>query len=288
MSRTVILKNDRLVVEISTHGAEMHSVKMGGAEYLWNGDEKYWGFHAPVMWPICGGLKDGKFTYKGASYELGKHGYGRFCEFECESAQNESAVFLLKSDEESKKQFPFDYEFRITYTLKGSSIEVMYTVMNKTDGEMYFSVGAHEAYMCENGINAARLDFERSVTLESARVDGNLLNGKTVPMLNDESTLKLSDKLFENDALIFRKIDIHTVKLTDSTTKKTVTVDYPGFDNLLVWTKPGAPYVCIEPWCGEPDSTLSSGNIAEKSCIKRLEKGGVFTAHHTITLGKEE
>ena len=99
----VTIKNDVITAEINTLGAELNSIKVNGEDRLWSGDPAFWTGKAPVLFPICGGLKDDKFTYNGKEYTLNKHGFAKFKEFEVEKTTKNSAVFLLKSDEETLK-----------------------------------------------------------------------------------------------------------------------------------------------------------------------------------------
>ena len=61
-------------------------------------------------------------------------------------------------------------------------------------------------------------------------------------------------------------------------------MDYTGAPHLGIWQKPGAPYVCIEPWCGLPDLDSHNGRIEEKYAINALEAGGIFNWTNTITI----
>ena len=156
-----VLSSECLKVTINSLGAEIISVNKNGKELLWDGNPDYWTGHAPVLFPICGGLKDDKFTYAGKEYNLPKHGFAKKREFKLESAEAEKAVYLLCSDEESLKMYPFDFEFRIIYTLDKNKVKVEYNVKNLTDGEMYYSIGSHEAYACPGGIDEYTIKFEK-------------------------------------------------------------------------------------------------------------------------------
>ena len=106
----ITLKNEYITARFSTTGAELKSLISGDSEYVWEGRPEVWKGSCPLLFPICGGLKDDKYTYCGKEYTLLKHGYARNKEFEVESLNKDSIVFLHKSDSETKKQFPFDYE----------------------------------------------------------------------------------------------------------------------------------------------------------------------------------
>lgn len=123
MAQQVTLKSNELMVAISTLGAAIQSITgKNGTEFLWYGDEMIWAGKAPILFPICGGLKEDKYIYEGKEYKLGKHGFARFLEYKTEAVSDARAVFLLKSDCETKKSCPFDFEFRAVFELLGNRL----------------------------------------------------------------------------------------------------------------------------------------------------------------------
>ncbi len=286
MSELITIQNGTLAVTVSTYGAEMHSVKCGEKEYLWGGDPAVWASHAPIMFPICGGLKEDKFEYAGREYSLNKHGFAKFSEFTVECHEGDRAVFLLTSNEESLAKYPFDFEFRVGYTLLGNTVKVDYTVKNLTDGEMYFSAGGHEAYLCPEGIEEYELVFEKPERLTHNPLHGNLL--ATEPVVLGESVthfpLRYSD--FDIDALTFLNLASRSVTLKGE--DRQVRIDFRDFDYMFIWTKPKmrAGYICVEPWAGIPDFEGSSYDFTEKAGILRLARGEEKTLCHTITIEK--
>lgn len=285
MEKRVILDNGILKVEIKSLGAEMTSITdKNGKNRLWCGDASIWGNQAPLLWPICGGLKNDRFEYEGKTYTLPKHGFGKLEEFLCESADNEKAVFLLKPNEKTKAQYPFDYELRVIYELCENTVKVTYSVINLTDGDMYFSVGAHEGYSLDCTVDNYSIIFEKTETLDSWQVDGSFLNNEKKRIIENSNELKLDEKYFKPDALIFKDIKSRRAALRNNVSGEQITVDFTGFDHLLLWKKSDAKYLCIEPWCGMPDSIDSSGKLVEKESIRKIEKNGVFEVTHSIII----
>ena len=286
MKNNAVLKNEFLTVEITSLGAELKSIiDHDGEERLWQGDSASWEGQAPLLWPICGCLTEDKYTFKGQTYEMGGHGFARSREFIVEFSSDDKVIYLLKSDDETKKIFPFDYELRVTYALIDNKISVTYAVNNKTDGYMYFSIGSHEGYACRGNTSDYCVTFEAQEALENSLLNGPFLTGETEPVENDGAVLWLSDKEFtEHDTLIFRDIKSKSVTLKGKFSSKTITVEYPMFDNLLLWKLPGAEYLCIEPWCGLPDYYGKVSELPEKCGIIKLEKNGAFERVHTIVI----
>ncbi len=278
----VQLKNNVLSVDISTKGAEMKKITVNGEDRLWNGNPAFWTGTAPVMFPVCGGLPEDKFTYKGREYTLPKHGFAKNMEFEVEKQTALSAVFLLRSNQETLPVYPWDFEFRITYTLHGGCIRIDYCVKNLSDETMYVSPGAHEAYACPEGIEDYDVIFERKETLNACGLDGNLIDDTLTPIIKDTDTLPLYYRYFAVDALVFKDLKSRSATLRNRKTGKSVTVDFDGFDYFLLWTKPGAGYICMEPWAGIPPRVGSGKEIAEKEGINTVAPKESLKLTHSI------
>ena len=283
------IRNRKMTAKIDEFGAELKSLVFGETEYIWEGIEGIWTGSSPILFPICGGLKEDRYFYNGKEYTLKKHGFARKTLFEVEEKSDNYAVFLHKSDKTTKAVFPFDYELRIIYTLIDNTLRVDYSVLNKSENEMYFSIGSHDAFKTPEGIENYQVCFEKSETLNSITVENGLLGEKTVPVLENGKCLALDEKYFVIDALIFKDVKSRSVILKSKDRKRNIRVDFPDDANLLIWHKPGAPFICIEPWSGLPDRDINPPReISEKEAIIRLGKAAEYKHTHSITLYKDE
>ena len=280
----ITISNEFLTATFSEIGAELKSLKYNDKEYIWYGDPKFWTGSSPVLFPICSGLKDDEFIYEGKTYTLQKHGFARKAKFDVETVDGNTATFLLSSDNCPQDNYPFQYEFRIIYTLVGKKINIEYNIRNLTDGDMYFSVGAHEAYHCPEGIENYEIIFDKKENLDDYQLVGSLLSYDIVNYGKDTDTLQLDNSLFANDCLIFKNLNSRGVILRNKTTDQKIKVDFEGFPFLLIWTVSGAPFVCIEPWCGITDSIDTNKHLPEKEGIERIEKGGSFYRIHSFEI----
>ena len=280
-----ILDNGTLRVEIDKIGAEIRSVLKDGKNRMWLGDEKYWSGVAPILFPICGGMPNGKYTYKGETYEMQKHGFARKMPFEVEATSDDTATFMLSSNLETLKNYPWKFEFRVKYTLVGDKIKVEYFVLNKSDNTMYYSIGAHEAYNCPEGIEAYDIVFEKAEDLKTYRLEGLALSGETQTILNNAKVLPLKEEYFQDDALIFKNIKSKKASLVNRATGQETVVSFPEFPYLLLWHPVGAPFMCIEPWCGIPSTKGDSIDITEKEGIIALESQSEKVHMHIVEFG---
>ena len=280
----ITLKNDKITVKINELGAELKSLFAGGREYIWCGKDEVWAESSPLLFPICGGLKDDKYTFNGKEYIMPKHGYGRKTMFEVESATDTEAVFLHKSNDETKKCFPFDYELRIIYSIDGYALKTEYKVDNKSGETMYFSIGSHEGYYTPEGIEDYDVVFPQNETLSSYVLYGNLLSDQKLPIIKDTNILPLYDKYFTIDALVFKDLKSRSAILRNRKTGKAVKVDFDYAPYFLLWHKPNAPYICLEPWDGVQDIVGSDYDITKKEGIITLDADKTYSGVHTITV----
>ena len=280
----ITISNEFLTATFSELGAELKSLKCEGKEYIWHGDPAFWSGSAPVLFPICSGLKDDEFILEGKTYSMPKHGFAKGETFVVDEIKTDRVVFLLSSENCPKDNYPFEYEFRIVYALVGKKINIEYKIDNLTDGDMYFSVGAHEGYYCPEGFENYEIVFEKKENLDAYQLVGPLLSFDTKNYGKDINILQLDSSIYENDCFIFKNLNSKSLILRNKTTDQKVKVEFEGFPYLLIWTVPNAPYVCIEPWCGITDNLNTTKQISEKEGIEKIEKNGSFYRLHSLEI----
>ena len=283
----VTIKNEFLKVSISSTGAEIQSVvDTSGKEYIWQGDPAYWNKHAPVLFPICGGLNDGYYTLEGKRYDLTKHGFSRTAEFTITEQSDNVVEFLICDTEETYKSYPFHFEFRARYALEGKTLKVEFITKNLSERTMYFACGSHEGYNLPSGIDGAKIIFEKPEQLKNYLVEGGVMSPRYEEIGDGSDTLVLERKYFEIDAIILRELNSRSLTVCDKNGDIRVKVDFPDFDHLLIWQACGAPFVCIEPWTSLPDTYGSAERaIEKKESMTLLEAGMSHTDRHNITFG---
>lgn len=278
----ITLKNQYLTAKIAEVGAELKSLMRDGVEFMYEGRPEVWNYSAPMVFPICGGLRDGKFIYEGKEYFLQKHGFVRTALFSVTSATDTEAVFTIESSEATKAVYPFDFVLRVVFTLDGEALRVKYEVENTGEKTMYFSIGSHEAYKTEGGIERFDVVFDEPLTLAKTVIEEGITGNKTVPVLKNSAVYPLYESAFINDALMFQNIPARAATLRDRQTGRGVRVEFPDMKNMLLWHVPDAPYMCIEPWSGMPDSVDTDGRIENKLDITALEAGKNYENEHLI------
>lgn len=276
------IQNSSFKISVTQVGAELCSLyaKSTNTEFMWQANPSIWGSHAPVLFPIIGCLKDGKFLFEGNTYSVPKHGFIRNnTTLESNIIGDNCIEFRSKYTEESLKNYPFNYEFIIRYILQEDGVKVEHTIINHdTKNPMYFSLGGHPGFNCPFFENEKYedyyIDFEVPETDVTWLVSKEgLIENESISYLKDAKTLPLHSLIFAKDALIFKNLKSKVVFLKSKNHSVSLKMDISEFEYLGLWAKPNAPFVCIEPWLGISDSVNSNQDFTQKEGILRLEPG---------------
>lgn len=286
-----ILENEVLRVEIDSFGAELKSVqrKSDNQEYMWQGDPKYWGRTSPVLFPFVGAPKDKEYRYEGKTYAMGQHGFARDMEFTLEEQGTERIWFAMTSTEETYAKYPFTFRLHIGYELAENEVHVFWKVENTDRKPLYFSIGAHPAFLCPIHGEADKLGYG----LKFGGLDTELHHHGNSPeglALMQDEVLALKDGavsftpgFFDKCTYMVEGEQTGEVSLLDTAGTPYVTVkfDAPLFG---IWSPEGkeAPFVCIEPWYGRCDAEDFEGSIAERAYENALAAGGIFEAAYQM------
>lgn len=280
----ISLSNNVISAQINTLGAELCSLKnTENKDFIWEGDPAYWGKHSPVLFPIVGTLKNNTYTHNNKEYILTRHGFARDMEFELVDQTANTATFSIQSNSTTLASYPFQFELQIQYTLFNSTLEIAYKVINKDNSAIPFSIGAHPAFALPGNFENYSLKFEKAEPLEYTLLENDLVSTQTETIDTISNSVPLTYKLFERDALIFKKLQSNSLTIVEKE-KPFLKVHFEDFPNLGIWTKVGASFLCIEPWFGYSDTIKSNGNIFEKEGIIILKTGDNFQTKFSIEI----
>ena len=288
------ISNDQIEVVISDVGAELMSVKSkkDGTEFLWQGDPTFWGGRAYNLFPICGRLADGKYTYEGETYEMNLHGFVRKSVLDATPLARDRIDFGLRSDERTLKMYPFDFEYHICYSLEGSTVRMAISVINHTESSMPFALGGHPGFNVplagEGKFEDWRLEF--CPECEPTHIifsDACLTTEEKEPFpLEEGKILRLRHDLFDRDAVVLSGAS-RKVALKSDVSAHSVTVEVPDAMKYLgIWHAPKkeAPYVCIEPWTSLPAYDGKVDDLATKRDMFELSPLATYELIWTITV----
>lgn len=290
MFMSVTITNDILKATINEHGAELVSLQANEIEYIWQADPKYWGRHAPLLFPFVGRLKDNQYSYQGKTYPMGQHGFARDKEFKVLEKTKEKVTLVLTSDEETKKVYPFDFALTVSYEIWGEGVRIRFEVENTGNEEMIFALGGHPAFNIPLTDELQFEDYFIAFSPQKSRVKIPLegpftnLDQKTIGQTN--TNIQLSRELFKEDALIYETRGLNAYTLGSEESSHSVTLAYNNIPYVGLWSPypAEAPFVCIEPWWGFADTVDSNGRLEDKKSMNRLDAKGRFKTEFSITV----
>jgi galactose mutarotase-like enzyme len=285
----VSITSGSLTAQIDPRGAQLSSLRtQDSSELLWNGDPAVWAGRAPLLFPIVGVLVGGVYRLGGKTYALSRHGFARDKKFTVQDLGPSSAAFRLQADGSTYSAYPFQFELEVRYALSGATLSLTTAIRNAGRADMPASFGYHPAFRWplpyEQPRAAHFIEFENEEPAPVRRIDAaGLLTPVRHPTPIANRRLQLTDALFEQDVLIFDQVKSRSVSYGSHAGPR-LRISYPDAAYLGVWTKPGAGFICIEPWHGITDPEGFSGDLMEKPGVQVLKAGEAFFAKMDITL----
>ena len=267
-TETVRIASAQFTAEVALKGAELVRLRdEAGRDLLWDGDPAFWTGRSPILFPIVGRLKDDRLTVDGIAHPMRQHGIARTARFTLLEQDGAACRLRLTADAATREAFPYDFTLDLAYRITGATLGITGTVHNPGAVAMPVSFGFHPAFRWPLPYGAAALDhavvFAADEPGPVAVLADGLLSGETRPSPVRGRTLALTPHLFDADALVFLAPVSRSVAYGPADGRK-LRIDFDGMPQLGIWSKPGAPFVCIEPWHGYASPADFDGDLAHK------------------------
>lgn len=283
------LKSDQLTVEIQEDGAEVTSILgADGIEYLWWADDAFWAHSAPALFPIVGRLQGDHYTLDGKSYQIAAGGLAVQHRFEQVSSEPSCARFRLTDSDETRRAYPFRFSLDADYRVQGSELTVTYEVQNRDDRVLPFSIGGQPALSCawigQDVVTDYALEFEQPETASCPYLRDGLVTADQRTVLAESRRLQLAGDTFDDEDLIFSELQSSWIRLVHRRQPTSVQLAFEGFPNVIVWSRPLSPYVCIQPCHGRPDAVGAPSDLRSKPGMRALDPGATFHCAYRINV----
>ena len=286
----VSIRSENLAAAIDPQGAQLSLLKDGALDLLWDGNPALWAGRAPILFPIVGALVGGSYRLGTETYHLSRHGFARGKAFSIVDTSPSNALFRLSADDATLQVYPFRFELDVQFAIDGATLSVTTTVRNQGTEDMPASVGYHPGFRWPLPYDQPRashfieFDVDEPEPVRRIGTDG-LLTPMPQPTPVAGRRLVLDDSLFKDDVLIFDRLKSRSVTY-GSDAGPCIRVSFPDAPYLGVWSKPGAPFVCIEPWHGITDPQGFTGEFQDKPGVFMLAAGESMSTTMGITLLK--
>lgn len=253
------LKNDTISVGLTSAGGSLTSLKdANGTERLWQPNPEVWTGQAPICFPVCGGLRDGRATtLSGKQVSLARHGFARKQEFSLDKLTPTRATLVLESTPELLEQYPFPFRLEASYALSGNKLQVTYAVTNTGDEPMPFFVGGHPAFRAPvfegERYEDYQVVFEKDEphTVPTPEVDTGLIDVEhRLEAPQQGRVLPITHELFDPAETIYDTLESRAATLQNADGSHGVRLSFPEMPYLIIWSKPAGDFVAVEPWSG--------------------------------------
>jgi galactose mutarotase-like enzyme len=258
----ITIANDHLSVIVSPLGAEMQSITTrDGQSWLWNGDPAFWTGRSPILFPIVGKARGDQLTIEGKPFSMGQHGFARRSEWTLAEEGPGHCRFVLEASAATRTVYPFDFMLSLEHRLEGRAVSVSAEVSNRDSRPMPFGIGFHPAFLWPLPDSEG---LDHTITLDNGaepdliRLQGGLVENKPLPSPFSRGALTLGHELFTADAMIFP--DGAGAGLRYAAGQRAIHFTWTNLPNLAIWSKPDAPFICLEPWHGT--AALQGGSAA--------------------------
>lgn len=286
-SATVRIASSHLSAEIALHGAELVRLQDGtGRDLLWDGDPAFWTGRSPILFPIIGRLKEDRYTDRGTTYIMRQHGIARTAPFELAERGDDTCRLVLRSSESTRQVFPYAFELVLTYRITDATLAIEGAVRNVSPAPMPVSFGYHPAFRWPLPYGAPAGDHQIVFDADPgplSALTGGLVSDDQRPSPVQGRHLALEPHLFDEDALIFLGGASRSVRYGPPG-GAALRIDFAHMPQLGIWSKPGAPFVCIEPWHGYASPAGFAGDLADKPGMVMVAPGDTRVFPIQITL----
>ena len=289
MADWITIRSEALTASINPRGAELSSLADAqGRALMTDADPAYWTGRAPLLFPIVGRVRDDRLRSGGRDHAMGKHGFARRLPFALIDHSADRAHFRLEDTPETRAAYPFAFRLDAVFTLAGPTLDMAITIANPGDAPLPASFGFHPAFAWPLPYGAARenhaIEFAAPEPGALKRITPEGYSTTPVrPSPVEGTRLALADALFEDDALVWDPVNSQSLRY-GAPGGPGLRIDFPDTPRLGIWTKPGARFICVEPWHGIADPEGWTGDFADKPGVFMVAPGGAWRGTMRVTL----
>lgn len=275
----MILNNSKLTLELTEKGGEMARLTYKGKDILYRGDGPYWSGKNPTLFPMISSPNTKQYTLNGITYPCRNHGLIRYSTLKVTNVTDNSVTMSLHSDEDTLKEYPFNFIYNITYTLQDNRVLIKYDITNIDDKIMPFTFGLHPGFIVNDFNNSSLLFKDDDVV--------TLFNQKqrtTSPYnLHNYSGNDFLKDLALYDTVIFSDLKSKIVTLQNPDYE--VDVDMSKFKYLALWTAdPNSNFICIEPWLSINNIKTCTNPFDDSFELEHLNPNETFSINYYIEI----
>jgi galactose mutarotase-like enzyme len=185
----------------------------------------------PILFPFAGKLEDERFLPAGT--RMKQHGFGRNKPWAVRTKSADALRLSLVQDEETRAQYPYDFDVEYGVQLLPRGLQVELVVHNRGPKPLPVSPGWHPYFRCP----AAR----------KAEVTSDVSGLRPAEQFSDAREFDFGLEAPADGRARFDLPGLGGLRLSFS----------PAMRHLQLWSQPGRDFVCLEPFYG-PNNTVNT------------------------------
>ncbi|KKB07526.1 aldose 1-epimerase family protein [Devosia chinhatensis] len=268
--------NGDITVDVAALGAEMQSIQTrDGRHWMWHGDAAYWTGRSPILFPMVGRAPNDSVSIGGQRYQMGQHGFARRSNFTLVVEETDRCVYRLDASEASRALYPFEFRLDVEHKISGRCVTVAAEVTNLGDAIMPYGIGFHPAFawpLPGSGTAPHWITLDNGADPQLRRLSGGLIDPQEQASPFHGGELALDASLFESDAMIFPQGAGAGLRYGPKA-GPAIHFTWENLPNLALWSKPGARFVCLEPWHGTAAEVGGTDDLAARPYSVQLPAG---------------
>ena len=200
----------------------------------------------PILFPFSSKTRNDSYVLGGENYLMPMHGLVKNDGFVVEEVTSDKAVLWIENSPSWKAQYyPFDFHLEVEYQILGNTLETVFRITNRSEAAMPHYLGWHPFF---KSTDKHRIKLEQDM-----QVHYDYKDHKDMDMCELEDLSLTWDDVFHSPVnggfLLKNEADGYKIKCEPD----------KEFDALVVcsWVQES---MCVEPWCGLPDS-INTGRL---------------------------
>lgn len=284
---TIELKKDGMAARIAPLGAELRTLTFGGAGLIWTPDPALWDGACPILFPVIGRVNDDVVRIDGREFPMPMHGFASTRPFSVAEQSADHCVFELRASPQTRRHYPYDFILRMTYRVPGSALQITADIRNEGNVPLPASLGLHPGFRWPlvRGVPKDRhlVTFDEAAPILYTHPVDRLIGPDRFELPLEGNSFRLNEKLFERGGLALLSLKSRSLRYHTENGQAAIRLDFPDMDGLILWSRPGGDFLCIEPLLGHADPVGFTGDIMEKPGMVYIPPGETLTLSVTIT-----